>query len=170
LLALNAAIEAARAGEAGKGFAVVADEIRNLAEESSNAAKKITVIINSTTEKTRLPAVNIDKANLLVNEQKEALDVTQEIFDKIRTSYDGIVNSFQQAAAAMKIVNEKSKSISCRIKDVSSLAEAFAASTEEISASGQEQLLSTEVIAKSSKELYKLAGDLSTEINRFKIK
>ena len=41
LLSLNAAIEAARAGEAGKGFAVVANEIRNLAEDSRNAANKI---------------------------------------------------------------------------------------------------------------------------------
>ncbi|MCX7772345.1 MAG: methyl-accepting chemotaxis protein, partial [Clostridia bacterium] len=49
LLALNAAIEAARAGETGRGFAVVADEIRNLAEESSQAAKKINEIIRSTT-------------------------------------------------------------------------------------------------------------------------
>lgn len=47
LLSLNASIEAARAGEHGKGFAVVAGEIRNLAEESSNAAQKIASLIQN---------------------------------------------------------------------------------------------------------------------------
>ena len=169
LLALNAAIEAARAGEAGRGFAVVAEEVRKLAEESSNAAKEITEIINSTTEKTTLAVSSINKAASVVNEQKEALRVTQNVFAKIKTSYDGIVNSFQHTAAAMETINEKSKDIFHQTQEVSAVAEEFAASTEQISSAGQEQLASTEMIAQSSRGLYALAGELSSEINKFKV-
>ncbi|MDF2613381.1 MAG: methyl-accepting chemotaxis protein [Clostridia bacterium] len=169
LLALNAAIEAARAGEAGKGFSVVAEEIRKLAEESAKAAKVINEIINQTTDKTEQVVSSINSAGALIDEQKKALVITQDAFNKIKTSYEGIVARFKQTATAMQAVNEKAKGISNQTQDMASVAQESSASMEEVSAAGQEQLASIEIIAQSSKGLFTLAEELREEINKFKL-
>ncbi|MBA4269028.1 MAG: hypothetical protein C0447_06340 [Methylobacterium sp.] len=72
LLALNAAVEAARAGDAGKGFAVVASEVRALAQQSADAAKSISGLINDTTQEVAAGVKLVRSAGEVLGEIVEA--------------------------------------------------------------------------------------------------
>jgi methyl-accepting chemotaxis protein len=69
----------------------------------------------------------------------------------------------------MKTINESLKKYQIRRRIWLLLQKNLLQALRKISAAGQEQLTSTEVIAQSSKDLYILASELSTEINRIKI-
>lgn len=83
LLALNASIEAARAGEAGKGFSVVADEIRELADNSKDAAGRIQDISNQV-------VTNVER---LVKETTNLLDFLNT---KVMKDYDLLENTGEE--------------------------------------------------------------------------
>lgn len=61
ILGLNAVIEAARAGEAGKGFSVVAKEIEKMSNNTTDAAKEISRMLDGVKE--QLDRINV-KAQL----------------------------------------------------------------------------------------------------------
>jgi len=92
LLALNASIEASRAGAEGAGFSIVASEIRNLAENSSSAIKKITDtverLIKSVTKGVNFSNEAQTALNDIIEGIKDTASKIEEIDSKITTQTD----------------------------------------------------------------------------------
>ncbi|GAA0542659.1 methyl-accepting chemotaxis protein [Rhizomicrobium palustre] len=98
LLALNAGVEAARAGDAGKGFAVVASEVRGLAQRSSEAAKEIKALINTSSE-------HVSSGVKFVGETGSALKRIIEQVLQINTLVNEMASAAEQQSTGIEEVN-----------------------------------------------------------------
>ncbi|GGH09095.1 methyl-accepting chemotaxis protein [Alsobacter metallidurans] len=121
LLALNAAVEAARAGEAGKGFAVVASEVRTLAQRSSEAAKDITGLINSST-------AEVAQGVALVRSAGEALDKIVDASRKVAATVTEISEAAREQANGIDEMSQTVAHMDEMTQQNAALAEQSAAS------------------------------------------
>ncbi len=99
LLALNAAVEAARAGEQGRGFAVVANEVRNLAQRSATAAKKIKALIEDSVEK-------VEDGSRLVDESGQMLEQIVSSVEKVSAIIADIAEAGNEQSSGIDQVNK----------------------------------------------------------------
>jgi methyl-accepting chemotaxis protein len=169
LLSLNASIEAARAGEAGRGFAVVATEIGSLADQSRDAAVKISEIVKNLVDETDKTIATLDEVNKGVEEQNTQLDFTRNDMNRMEEGVRYVMDGTTDISGRVDNLNSAKNNVVGVIDDLSAVSQQNAASTQETNASMEELNATFEVISTSAGELQQLAAKLNDQISYFNL-
>lgn len=169
LLALNARIEAVRAGEAGRGFVVVSDEIRNLAEQSGNAAKQINGIIENIQKRVMQTIETAGKAEGIVNYQQEALDNTVKIFEEIKQQVTTLADDLEIISDSVNSIESAKDDTLDAIESISATSNETEAASAELSKNAGRQLEAVEVLNEAVTHLQNDSDELNESVKIFKI-
>jgi methyl-accepting chemotaxis protein len=167
LLALNAAIEAARAGEHGRGFAVVAEEVKNLAEDSKEAAERIANMIKEIQDDTGKAVEAMQHGTKEVEEGIEVVNKTDESFQEITKMAVMTNDEVQAISVATDQQMAGTERIAKAIDGIASIAEESASASEESASSTEELTASMEDMTARAQELSEMAVSLQRSAGRF---
>ncbi|KXS38626.1 methyl-accepting chemotaxis protein [Modicisalibacter tunisiensis] len=124
ILALNASVEAARAGEHGRGFAVVAQEVRTLASRSSDAAKEIRELIDTSVARTQ-------SGNSLVKR-------TGKTMEQIVSSIEQVTDVIGEISAGAREQSQGIGQVNTAVSELDNMTQHNASMVEQFSAASNE--------------------------------
>lgn len=169
LLSLNASIEAARAGENGKGFAVVAEEIRKLAEQSGEAAGKITQIVSEIQDETVKTVDSVESTKEVVGEQQQIVGQTIQVFNNIDSSIEEIAAISESILKKLHFMDNFRTSTLDAIESISAVTEETAAAAITVGENLQAEVKGANGLKDSAIELNENIHKLTEQIGKFTV-
>ena len=169
LLALNAAIEAARAGEQGRGFAVVAEEVRHLAEQSQDAAKKITTLISEIQGDTAKAVSAMQAGTREVETGVEVVNSTGTAFKSIEDIVLNVASQMKEMSTVIEHMAQGSQEIVTAVAEIDRLSKHASSESENVAAITEEQSAAAEEIATSSHGLETMAQKMQQAVSTFRL-
>ncbi|RIX50277.1 methyl-accepting chemotaxis protein [Paenibacillus nanensis] len=169
LLSLNASIEAARAGEHGRGFAVVASEVKKLAEQSKKSAEEIAAITGN------IRASIVDAIQAMdggYREVKAGTSIIQDagiVFERIAASIHQVAGQIQEISSSSEQISAGTEEVTAAMLNIVDISQVSSGKTQEMTAISEEQLATMEEISNSAADLNKLATQLKTIVDKFKL-
>ena len=167
LLSLNASIEAARAGEAGKGFAVVASEIRNLADESNEAADKITEMIHEIQISSDAAVQAMERGLSCVESGSKVVLKSGDTFHEIVHMVSEVSSQSEQMEEIVTGLSEGTEKVKKYFEEIDEMSKKVAGETSNVSATSEEQTASAQEIADSSDQLAQTAQELQEFVQEY---
>ncbi len=155
VLALNAAIQVASAGGTGKGFAVVADEVQQLAESTTNATRRIEMLVQT---------IQADTYEAVISMEATTSEVVSgaRLAEDAGTALEKIESVSKDLSSLIASISEEAQNQSTTATDIAELMK----SVQEISIQASEG--STQA-ASSVEELAELVMQLSDSVTDFKL-
>jgi methyl-accepting chemotaxis protein len=167
LLALNAAIEAARAGEQGRGFAVVAEEVKNLAEDSKEAASRIAAIIKEIQSNTVQAVESMSQGTREVEEGVETVNILGKALEDISSMNQRMVELVDNIADSTEQQQAGTDAAAAATDEIATVAQQTVSANEGIASAMQELTASMEEMSAQAQQLSDMASNLQNATNRF---
>ena len=131
ILALNARIEAARSGEAGKGFTVIADNVRQLADQSIDAAGTIDATLEKLGNQLGALAEHGNEAREHAEAARSATGSISSLIDTFGAAMGGVE---EQVSAIADVASGSGRQVEHFLSGLSGLVSGVESSSQELAA------------------------------------